>query len=744
VTDSVSRGQRFSRAHPCPVCGGCEGDARGQGKRCTGWLGVGGDYVHCSRDEHAGGLPAEDKSSPPTYLHLARGPCRCGVEHAPGGRRPRTSSGDIEATYDYVDEAGDLLFQVVRKTGKRFLQRKPDASKPGEWIWSLGGKGVTRRVLYRLPAILAADPSTLIFVVEGEKDVDTCTLHGLLATCSPHGAGKWGIIAKHGREVLKGRSCVVLADNDSPGIKHAKDVAKSLGCPWITMPEGKDVSEWLGAGGTAEGLVAMATRAREAMPPPPVAKVAAIKGDWARELLLKEGSTTLRPVAANVVTILTNEPVWQGVIAYDDFAECATTLRAPPWRPQDAPAKIVPGEWTEKDTTRAQNWLADKYQLDVGHETLHASVQLVADRQHVHPVRDWLSSLRWDAKRRLGTWLVDVFGCDDTPLTRAIGTSWLVSAVARIFAPGCQVDTVLVLEGNPGMKKSTVLRALFGDEYFFEMSVADIASKDSMQVLRCKWAGEFPEIDSLSRSEWGHVKSYITRRVDRYRESYGRKAGDYPRQVIFGASTNKDQWIGDETGGIDRRIWPVRVRRGDEDSVRLVKSIRAQLFAEARARYESGEAWHFVDPELVDAAREEQAARRRPDDWTPIVAAWLERPREVGRVEDIGVTTGDALMGACGIDVGKITQGDTMRMGAVLRTLGWVPGRQSRRHGAIVRLYRPGDHGEIDGPILHPGPGASGFVGFAGDPAGDATESKETLDSDSFPDIDRADGDDED
>ena len=40
---------------------------------------------------------------------------------------------EFVATYDYTDENGELLFQVVRKVGKKFVQRRPNGS--GGWIW---------------------------------------------------------------------------------------------------------------------------------------------------------------------------------------------------------------------------------------------------------------------------------------------------------------------------------------------------------------------------------------------------------------------------------------------------------------------------------------------------------------------------------------------------------------------------------------------------------------------------------
>jgi DNA primase len=127
----------------------------------------------------------------------------------------------IEAVYNYCDEKGRLLFQVVRLCDpKDFRQRRPDGK--GGWIWNL--KGV-RRVPYRLPELLGADPEELIFVVEGEKDVESLRRLGLVATTNPGGAGKW----RHEyRRYLAGRKVVILPDNDDAGRAHAEEVARCL------------------------------------------------------------------------------------------------------------------------------------------------------------------------------------------------------------------------------------------------------------------------------------------------------------------------------------------------------------------------------------------------------------------------------------------------------------------------------------------------------------------------------------
>jgi 5S rRNA maturation endonuclease (ribonuclease M5) len=163
----------------------------------------------------------------------------------------------IVATYPYTDERGELLFQVVRREGKRFTQRRPDGD--GGWVWRLDR---VRRVLYRLPRVIEAVANgETIYVVEGEEDVHALEATGKTATTNPGGAGKW---REEYATVLTGARVIVVADRDGPGRKHAADVAKALegvaANVWtVEAVEGKDARDHLRAGHPVEAFTPVAT-----------------------------------------------------------------------------------------------------------------------------------------------------------------------------------------------------------------------------------------------------------------------------------------------------------------------------------------------------------------------------------------------------------------------------------------------------------------------------------------------------
>ncbi len=155
----------------------------------------------------------------------------------------------IVAIYDYRDESGQLLSQVVRSEPKSFRQRRPDG-KDG-WTWNVNG---VRRIPYHLPEVLTAEN---VLVCEGEKDCDTAHGLDLTATCNPGGAGKW---RDEYSEYLRGKHVAVIADADEAGRKHAAAVAESLrgkaaSVKVLELPGAKDLSEWIERGGTKEVLL---------------------------------------------------------------------------------------------------------------------------------------------------------------------------------------------------------------------------------------------------------------------------------------------------------------------------------------------------------------------------------------------------------------------------------------------------------------------------------------------------------
>jgi len=311
MSNSVTRDQRHTRQHRCPICDGADQDPRGKGKRCSGFTNEDAGYTHCSREDLAGSIDGKDVQGVTLFAHRLHGSCRCGVEHGPARTETRDT---IEATYTYVDEAGAVLFEVVRKTGKKFLQRRP---VPGGWEWKIGD---VRRVLYRLLDLHAADPSTVVYIVEGEKDVAALERAGALATCNPGGAGKWSLVAAHAREVLKGRTVIVIADKDGErqkfaGQKHALEIQASLrDVATVTLMQApdphKDAADMLAAGLSLDALVPFKVPSVDEPPkPPPPTPLRVVPASNLPEIRI--GAALHRMVAEAITALATDDTIFQ-------------------------------------------------------------------------------------------------------------------------------------------------------------------------------------------------------------------------------------------------------------------------------------------------------------------------------------------------------------------------------------------------------------------------------------------------
>jgi DNA primase len=173
------------------------------------------------------------------------------------------SQGKIHKTYDYVNETGKLLFQVVRYEPRDFKQRRPDGNSG--WIYNI--KDVPL-VPYNLPAVIKTKS---IIIVEGERDADRLNSMGLTASCNPMGAGKWR--AEYNTH-FKDKKIAIIPDNDDVGNNHAQTVAKNLKgiaesikiVELPDLPAKGDVSDWIAKGGTKDELIDLIKQCQEWIP----------------------------------------------------------------------------------------------------------------------------------------------------------------------------------------------------------------------------------------------------------------------------------------------------------------------------------------------------------------------------------------------------------------------------------------------------------------------------------------------
>lgn len=392
-----------------------------------------------------------------------------------------------------------------------------------------------------------------------------------------------------------------------------------------------------------------------------------------RDLLLLNLNGTVKPVLANAITALRGAPEWAGVLAYNEFAHFTVLQKPPPWMKSEA---ALPLDWCPNDDILATEWLHHQG-IFVSVETTGQAVESVARERPFHPVRTYLKQLVWDGTARLQSWLADYLGVDPSPYAAAVGSRWMISAVVRVFEPGCKADCCLILEGEQGIRKSTALRALA--QPWFTDEIADLGSKDAALQTRGVWVIEIAELDSMSRSDVGKIKAFMSRATDRFRPPYGKRPIESPRQCVFAGSVNHGTYLRDETGG--RRFWPAECKAPAID-VEALSEARDQLWAEATALYFDGKPWWLDSVELNRKAAEEQAERYEGDPWDELILAWAANRESVSIADVLGICLEKKK--------DMWTQWDRNRVARCLRANGWQR-FNARSGGSREWRYRPGE-----------------------------------------------------
>ena len=374
---------------------------------------------------------------------------------------------------------------------------------------------------------------------------------------------------------------------------------------------------------------------------------------WRKDLLLNLNGT-VNPVLANAITALRGAPEWSGALAYNEFANCTVLRKPAPWM---KPGADLDEEWTPNHDVLATEWLHHQG-IFVSVDVTGQAIEAVARESPFHPVRTYLKDLTWDGTSRLESWLSEYLGVDPSPYAAAVGSRWMISAVARVFEPGSKADCCLILEGEQGIRKSTALRILA--EPWFTDEIADLGSKDAALQTRGVWVIEIAELDSMSRSEVGRIKAFMSRAIDRFRPPYGKRLITSPRQCVFAGSVNHGTYLRDETGG--RRFWPVECKAAviDTDGLAMV---RDQLWAEATYLYFDGKPWWLDSVSLNREAAEEQAERYEGDPWDELILNWVE-----GR-ESVSIP--EILTNCIEKKTEMWTQMDRNRVARCLKANGW-------------------------------------------------------------------------
>lgn len=437
----------------------------------------------------------------------------------------------------YTDTSGQIL-------AKKVIYDKGDGSKTalwerfenGEYLKKLNGKKMPP---YHVHKLSGADT---VFIAEGEKDVETLEEMGYTASTSPNGAGaKW---SKAYNGYFKGKTVIVLADNDSAGRKHATETADSLsgtasGVYLIpsesVYPELKnkgDISDIVSAVGMEKAHQLLETAVKSAV------KYERTADKPVSEL--PEGFDDTGELTINNLTAFLKS---KGItVRYNKITH-------------DTEYSRIEGESREhlKETIPALIYDELHFTLDkCTMEKIGAFLNVITTRNRYNPIIEAIQQTKWDGKSRLEE-VYKMFHIDETDtLSRTIMRKWFMQCICGLhntLENPFSLDIVLVFQGKQGIGKTRFFEHLaLSNNYFGEGKTIDPRDKDTKIQATSKWICELGEIGSTMKKDIDSLKAFLTSSTDEYRMPYGKATLKYPRITSFCGTTNDRQFLIDETG----------------------------------------------------------------------------------------------------------------------------------------------------------------------------------------------------
>lgn len=576
----------------------------------------------------------------------------------------------------------------------------PDSGRPYIWVVPINaGKPLPRAELPPTKAELRGEgdgaprgdetPFRPVTVDVMEYDIPDATLD-LIATgagCDDKSAGAFTVAMSLKRAGMSDNEILtILTDRETwigdVGFNHAKTENRARAARWVKKYTLDKASK---AVDPAADFEDMPEDLPDLSPEEAAeqAKTVATPRGWIDRLERGPASAgnRVKNTLRNVITILQGTG-GDDVFVHNEFSGSDHYGRSTPWGGRKGE------ELKDVDLIRVRSWLGEHWHIEPSKDTVNDAMVDIAHLNRFHPVRDYLDSLTWDGVERIDTWLVDYLNASASPkYLSALSRKVLVAMVKRIYQPGCKFDHVLVLEGKQGVGKSTALLRLASDEWFTDAHI-DVNDKDAVLTMRSKWLIELGELSGMRSADVDRLKEFVSQRVDRLRVPYGRRTENFPRQAIFIATTNRDEYLRDTTG--NRRFWPVQVGKCDFDAI---ERDRDQLFAEAVAAYQNNETLYLEGDDVIAEATGEQAERTFVDSWVDTMRDFIEaeekKPEDERKfnVDEFRISD---LFGPFGpFPSARDDLANQHRGGQILRVLGFVKVRKRIKEGRIVFWSRP-------------------------------------------------------
>ena len=317
-----------------------------------------------------------------------------------------------------------------------------------------------------------------------------------------------------------------------------------------------------------------------------------------------------KPTISNVVRILKEDPFFVGAIRLNELTERIDIARDLGWRRE---GDIL----NDTDMAYITLYIEENYGIS-NSNVIEKAIQIIANENRYHPIKDLLNDLVWDGTNRLEDMLSHFFGVEKSELTTESIKLFMLGAVCRVFDPGCKFETSICLVGDQGAGKSTLFRFLaIKDEYFSD----DLKRLDDEKIvvkLQGHWIVEMPEmLATLNSRRVEEIKSFLSRQKDTYRTPYEKHPKDRRRQCVFGGTSNKMEVLPMDKSG-NRRIIPIETHM-DKAEVHILdnedesREYILQVWAEIMEIYKSGR-FSLTLPRHLQAELAKYQERFTPED----------------------------------------------------------------------------------------------------------------------------------
>ena len=341
----------------------------------------------------------------------------------------------------------------------------------------------------------------------------------------------------------------------------------------------------------------------------------------------KDGNIkSVKQFVHNFEIVMDKDDRFAGKIRFNEFAQQLYLCGNVPWEKEDNCRA-----WSSHDDSALFSLIQADYGLKSRQDFADA-LKNVSMRNKFHPVRELLDSLTWDGKEHIRSLLPEYLGAEDSDYTYQVMRLWMLGAVSRVYKPGSKFDYTIILQGSQGIGKSTFLKLMALDDSWFNDSLDSLDSDKAVQSLTGSWIIELAELKSLARTAGGveSVKRFLTATQDKYRIPYERRADTFYRQCVFAGTTNKDDFLQDETG--NRRFLIVQTGVKKPSKSLFVPEI---MDAIKLAWAEAVHIWKNEKPQLIlpeaymQEAKELQEANMADDGKRGIIQEYLEGKTQV-------------------------------------------------------------------------------------------------------------------